>query len=99
MGLSPRSPFLPSSNFICTARAHSTFDNCSCADNDDDADNVDDDDADADADADAEVAIMMKSRPPPSSSSPEPVQAAVRSASQPNSVAQVLSISNRSLKV
>ena len=93
MGLSPRSPFLPSSNFICTARAHSTFDNCSFhdADDDADADNVDD--------ADAEVAIMMKSRPPPSSSSPEPVQAAVRSASQPNSVAQVLSISNRSLKV
>ena len=92
MGLSPRSPFLPSSNFICTARAHSTFDNCSCADDDDDtdADNVDDDDD--------EVAIMMKSRPPPSSSSPEPVQAAVRSASQPNSVAQVLSISNTSLK-
>ena len=94
MGLSPRSPFLPSSNFICTARAHSTFDNCSFHDDDDD-----DTDADADADADAEVAIMMKSRLPPSSSSPEPVQAAVRSASQPNSVAQVLSISNRSLKV
>ena len=95
MGLSPRSPFLPSSNFICTARAHSTFDNCSFHDDDDDADA----DADNVDDADDEVAIMMTSRPPPSSSSPEPVQAAVRSASQPNSVAQVLSISNRSLKV
>ena len=52
MGLSPRSPFLPSSNFICTARAHSTFDNCSFhdADDDADADNVDDADDDADDD-------------------------------------------------
>ena len=55
MGLSPRSPFLPSSNFICTARAHSTFDNCSFHDDDDgdtdaDADNVDDDDDDGDDD-------------------------------------------------
>ena len=38
MGLALLPPFLPLSNFICTARAHSTFDNCRAhySDGDDD---------------------------------------------------------------